>query len=46
MFALLIASYFYLRTRTGSWPPGNLPPTLTWGVINGIVFLLSIIPAR
>ncbi len=46
MFALLIASYFYFRTRTDSWPPGELPPTLTWGVINGIVFLLSIIPAR
>ena len=46
MFALLIATYFYLRTRIGSWPPGSLPPTLTWGVINGIVFLLSIIPAR
>jgi heme/copper-type cytochrome/quinol oxidase subunit 3 len=46
MFALLIASYFYLRTRTDSWPPGNLPPTLSWGIINGIVFLLSLIPAR
>ena len=46
MFALLIASYFYLRTRASDWPPGNLPPTLTYGVINGIIFLLSIIPAR
>jgi heme/copper-type cytochrome/quinol oxidase subunit 3 len=46
MFALLIASYFYYRTRVGSWPPGNSPPTLIWGVINGIVFLLSILPAR
>jgi cytochrome c oxidase subunit III len=46
MFALLIASYFYLRTRASDWPPGNLPPNLTYGVINGIVFLLSVIPAR
>lgn len=46
MFALLIASYFYLRTRTTSWPPNQLPPELFWGVINGIVFLLSVIPAR
>lgn len=46
MFALLIASYFYLRTRTQSWPPLNLPPTLSWGIINAIVFLLSVVPAR
>jgi cytochrome c oxidase subunit III len=46
MFALLFASYFFLRTRTSSWPPIQLPPDLTFGVINGIVFLLSVIPAR
>ncbi len=46
MFALLFASYFYLRTRTSSWPPIQDPPLLTYGVINGIVFLLSLIPAR
>jgi heme/copper-type cytochrome/quinol oxidase subunit 3 len=46
MFALLFATYFYLRTRSSSWPPGHLPPALTYGVANGIVFLLSIIPAR
>jgi heme/copper-type cytochrome/quinol oxidase subunit 3 len=46
MFALLIASYFYLRTRASDWPPSNLPPTLVYGVVNGIIFLLSIIPAR
>jgi heme/copper-type cytochrome/quinol oxidase subunit 3 len=46
MFALLFASYFYLRTRTDSWPPIQLPPNLSFGLINGIVFLLSIIPAR
>jgi len=46
MFALLFASYFYLRTRSSDWPPIQSPPTLTFGVINGIVFLLSLIPAR
>ncbi|HET7209873.1 MAG TPA: hypothetical protein VFI95_25095 [Terriglobales bacterium] len=46
MFALLIASYFYLRTRTTSWPPVQLPPYLWYGVVNGILFLLSVIPAR
>jgi cytochrome c oxidase subunit III len=46
MFALLFASYFYLRTRTDSWPPSQSPPLLTYGVINAIVFLLSLIPSR
>lgn len=46
MFALLFASYFYLRTRTNDWPPIQSPPNLTFGVINGIVFLFSLIPAR
>jgi cytochrome c oxidase subunit III len=46
MFALLFASYFYLRTRTDNWPPIQDPPLLTYGVINAIVFLLSLIPAR
>lgn len=46
MFALLFASYFYLRTRTSNWPPSQLPPYLGYGIANGIVFLLSLIPAR
>ena len=46
MFALLFASYFYLRTRASSWPPVQLPPYLCYGVANGIVFLISVIPAR
>jgi heme/copper-type cytochrome/quinol oxidase subunit 3 len=46
MFALLIASYFYLRTRANDWPPSQSPPYLWYGVVNGIVFLLSLIPAR
>lgn len=46
MFALMFASYFYLRTRTQEWPPGHLPPALTFGLINAVVFLLSVVPAR
>lgn len=46
MFALLFASYFYLRTRSSDWPPIQSPPNLSFGVINGIVFLFSLIPAR
>ena len=46
MFALMFASYFYLRTRSTDWPPGHLPPALLYGGINAIVLLLSVIPAR
>jgi heme/copper-type cytochrome/quinol oxidase subunit 3 len=46
MFALLIASYFYLRTRATDWPPSQNVPYLWFGMANLIVFLLSLIPAR
>jgi len=45
MFALMFASYFYLRTRSTDWPPGHLPPVLKYGAANAVVFLVSIIPA-
>jgi cytochrome c oxidase subunit 3 len=45
MFALMFATYFYLRTRSTNWPPGHLPPALGFGVANALVFLASIIPA-
>jgi cytochrome c oxidase subunit III len=45
MFALMFASYFYLRTRSTEWPPGHLPPALRYGVANAVIFLLSVIPA-
>lgn len=44
VFALVIASYFYLHSRTNSWPPGVLPPDLLWGTINTAIFVLSIVP--
>ena len=46
MFALMFASYFYLRTRVQEWPPGHFAPALRYGVANAIVFVLSVIPAR
>jgi cytochrome c oxidase subunit 1/cytochrome c oxidase subunit I+III len=46
MFALVIASYFYLRTRAQDWPPFQLPPYARYGIANAVLFLLSIIPAR
>ena len=47
MFALVIASYFYLRTRFITWPPGgHIPPSMGYGIANVVVFLISIVPAR
>lgn len=47
MFALVIASYFYLRTRSITWPPGgHIPPAMGYGAANIVVFLISIVPAR
>ena len=45
MFALIFATYFYLRTRSTNWPPGHLAPAVTYGAVNAVLFLLSIIPA-
>lgn len=45
MFALLFAVYFYLRTRSTEWPPGHFPPALRYGLVNAIIFLVSIVPA-
>src|SRR5204863_8780281 len=44
MFAIVIVSYFYLRTRTSDWPPGLMPPAIVFGAINTAIFLVSIIP--
>jgi heme/copper-type cytochrome/quinol oxidase subunit 3 len=46
MMAMLIASYFYLRTRSDSWPPTLAPPDPRWGIANAAVFLASVIPAH
>ena len=46
MFAMIFASYFYLRTRSTEWPPGLAPPYLWYGVANTILFLPSVVPAR
>lgn len=46
MFAMLFASYFYLRTRSTDWPPGVNPPYLWFGMANTLLFLVSVFPAR
>lgn len=44
VFALLLASYIYLRWRVPHWPPGVAPPDLLWGTLTTIVILASAIP--
>jgi len=45
MFAITVSAYFFLRTRSSDWPPGLMPPRLTAGTINLIIFLVSVAPA-
>jgi cytochrome c oxidase subunit 3 len=45
MFAMLVASYFYLRQDVVAWPPlGTPPPALGWGTANALLLALSVIP--
>ncbi|KAA6458587.1 cytochrome C oxidase subunit III [Acidobacteria bacterium AB60] len=44
VFLLMIASYFYLHSRSLEWPPHRNPPDLFWGTVNLGLFLVSAIP--
>jgi cytochrome c oxidase subunit 3 len=44
VFVLMIASYFYLHSRSVEWPLQSNPPDLFWGTLNTIIFVLSLIP--
>lgn len=44
VFAVLIASYFYLRTYVSQWPPSLQPPDPTYGTINTLVMIASFVP--
>jgi len=44
VFVLMIASYFYLHSRSVEWPLQSDPPDLRWGTLNTVVFVLSLIP--
>jgi cytochrome c oxidase subunit III len=45
VFIIAIASYFYLQGLENGWPPPGTPlPSLTFGTINVLVLLLSLIP--
>ena len=44
VFAIVVATYFYLRTRSTDWPPGLMPPKLLAGTLNTALFLVSLVP--
>ena len=44
VFALALVSYFYLRSNTPQWPPNAAAPNLTWGTVNTVVLLASVVP--
>jgi len=44
VFALAVATYFYLRRRVGNWPPGVDFPRVTWGTVNLAIVLASLVP--
>jgi heme/copper-type cytochrome/quinol oxidase subunit 3 len=46
VFALVVASYFYLHTRSDRWPPTGHPPELLWGSLNTVIFVVSLIPTE
>jgi heme/copper-type cytochrome/quinol oxidase subunit 3 len=44
VFALTIATYFYLRSHSATWPMTALPPDLLWGTVNTAIMLGSLVP--
>jgi heme/copper-type cytochrome/quinol oxidase subunit 3 len=44
VFALTVATYFFLRSHSDTWPITAPPPDLRWGTLNTVVLLVSMIP--
>jgi cytochrome c oxidase subunit III len=44
MFAIFIATYFYLRMYVPKWPPNLPPPDLLYGTLNTLILLVSAVP--
>jgi cytochrome c oxidase subunit III len=45
VFAICIASYFYLQGNEETWPPPNIMlPGLLWGTVNVFILLVSLVP--
>ena len=45
MFIVFFITYFFLRTTVHDWPPAVKPPYLTYGTINLLIILASVVPA-
>ncbi len=45
VFALTVATYFYLRMHADRWLPNEAPPELQWGTLNTVLLLVSLLPA-
>jgi cytochrome c oxidase subunit III len=46
MFALLFATFFYLKTRSPHWPPGGfVPASIGAGLVSAALFVVSLVPA-
>lgn len=43
VFTLALVSYFYLRSRVDPWPTSANAPSLTWGSLNLVVLLGSLV---
>jgi len=45
MLVVFLISYFFLRTRVPTWPPGGTnAPDLLWGTVNTVILLASVVP--
>jgi cytochrome c oxidase subunit I+III len=44
VFALAVMAYFFLRAQSTDWPMGVPPPDLTWGSVNTLILLASLVP--
>jgi len=44
VFALVVMSYFYLRSHVDVWPMSQFAPELLWGTVNTAIMLASALP--
>ena len=44
VFALTVMAYFFLRSRSDTWPMTALPPDLLWGTLNTLIMFASLVP--
>jgi heme/copper-type cytochrome/quinol oxidase subunit 3 len=44
VFALAITAYLYLKGRVPHWPDGVGVPGLTWGTVNVVIMIVSLLP--